>query len=42
MANGYTPGWHAYLGRLDQALDGVDPSPWDDLFAAIAPQYIPQ
>jgi uncharacterized protein YndB with AHSA1/START domain len=42
MANGYTPGWHAFLGRLDQALDGVDPSSWDELFAAIAPQYMPQ
>ena len=42
MANGYTPGWHAYLDRLDQLIDGTEPSSWDELFNAIAPQYMPQ
>ena len=42
MANGYTPGWHAYLDRLDQMIAGTDPSSGDELFNAIAPQYMPQ
>jgi hypothetical protein len=42
MAGGYTPGWHAYLDRLDQLIAGTDPGSWDELFNAIAPQYMPQ
>lgn len=39
MASGYTPGWHAYLDRLDQVTAGSPVSSWDDLFAAAAPRY---
>lgn len=39
MAGGYTPGWHAYLDRLDQVTAGSPVSSWDDLFAAAAPRY---
>jgi hypothetical protein len=42
MAGGYTPGWHAYLDRLDRLIAGTDPSSWDELFNAIAPRYMPQ
>lgn len=39
MAGGYTPGWHAYLGRLDQAVDGAPIQSWDDLFELAMPLY---
>lgn len=39
MASGYTPGWHAYLDRLDQAINGSPVSPWDELFASAMPRY---
>ena len=39
MAGGYTPGWHAFLDRLDQALAGREPDSWDDLFAELLPRY---
>lgn len=42
MAQGYTPGWHAYLDRLDQAMAGTEPSSWDELFSAVAPHYMSQ
>jgi uncharacterized protein YndB with AHSA1/START domain len=42
MAQGYTPGWHAYLDRLDQMLAGAEPSAWDELFSAVASHYMPQ
>lgn len=41
MAGGYTPGWHAFLDRLDQALAGSDPDSWDDLFENLLPLYRP-
>ena len=41
MAGGYTPGWHAFLDRLDQALAGREPDTWDDLFADLMPMYMP-
>lgn len=39
MAGGYTPGWHAFLDRLDQVLAGREPDSWDDLFAELLPRY---
>ena len=41
MAGGYTPGWHAFLDRLDQMLAGNHPDAWDDLFARLLPKYRP-
>lgn len=40
MARGYTPGWHAYLERLDQRLNGRRVEAWDDLFAKARPLYV--
>ncbi len=39
MAGGYTPGWHAYLDRLDQAINGDPVESWDELFARAMPRY---
>ena len=39
MAGGYTPGWHAYLDRLDQAIDGSAMQTWDELFEEAMPSY---
>lgn len=39
MAGGYTPGWHAYLVRLDAVLDDTEPPEWWDVFEVLMPQY---
>lgn len=39
MAGGYTPGWHAYLGRLQQSLEGSPLQTWDELFEKAMPLY---
>ena len=39
MAGGYTPGWHAYLDRLDQSIAGATVATWDDLFEMVMPLY---
>jgi uncharacterized protein YndB with AHSA1/START domain len=39
MAGGYTPGWHAYLDRLEQAISGSPMQTWDELFEQAMPLY---
>jgi uncharacterized protein YndB with AHSA1/START domain len=39
MCGGYTPGWHAYLARLESVASGGQPPDWMDVFGAVAPQY---
>lgn len=39
MCGGYTPGWHAYLDRLEAVTDGATPPDWLEVFHAVAGQY---
>ena len=39
MTGGYTPGWQAFLIRLDARLTGQVVPSWDDLFAALVEEY---
>ena len=39
MSRGYTPGWHAYVVRLDAAIDGRTPPDWTDVFEAVSESY---
>jgi len=39
MCGGYTPGWHAYLVRLEAVLEGDEPPAWMDVFGEVAPHY---
>jgi uncharacterized protein YndB with AHSA1/START domain len=39
MCGGYTPGWHAYLARLDAVLAGNEPPSWMDVFGEVAHRY---
>ncbi len=39
MCGGYTPGWHAFLARLDARLAGSELPDWDTVFGAVAPAY---
>ncbi len=39
VTGGYTPGWHAFLVRLDALLTDAPVAEWDDLFAAVMPLY---
>ena len=39
MAGGYTPGWHAFMVRLDAHMAGSDVPAWDGVFAEVMPQY---
>jgi len=39
MCGGYTPGWHAYLVRLEATVDGGTPPAWLDVFQAVAGSY---
>jgi uncharacterized protein YndB with AHSA1/START domain len=42
MAGGYRPGWHAYLERLNQAIEGSSVQSWDELFETAMPLYMPK
>lgn len=39
MSGGYTPGWHAYLVRLDASLAGTEPPEWMAVFQEVAGLY---
>lgn len=39
MAGGYTPGWHAYLARLDAKLASQPIPDWMDVFQQVAGSY---
>ena len=39
MCGGYTPGWHAYLVRLDASTSGTEPPEWLEIFQAVADAY---
>ncbi len=39
MCGGYTPGWHAYLVRLEAVTDGGTPPGWMEVFEAVAARY---
>ena len=39
MCGGYTPGWHAYMARLDASLQGIDLPDWMAVFEQVAPSY---
>ena len=38
-AGGYTPGWHAYLDRIDAYVTGQDVPTWDERFEVVGPLY---
>ena len=38
-AGGYTPGWHAYMDRIDAYVTGQDVPTWDERFAVVGPLY---
>ena len=39
MCGGYTPGWHAFLARLDARLNGTSVPDWETVFGAVAEAY---
>lgn len=39
MCGGYTPGWHAYLTRMEAVVEGRTPPEWLEVFQAVAVEY---
>ena len=39
MCGGYTPGWHAFLARLDARLSGTSLPDWETVFGAVVEAY---
>lgn len=39
VAMGYTPGWHAFLDRIDAHVTGEDIPSWDERIEVVGPLY---